>query len=203
MLDQIEIQNQGRDLFNCATHPSHHAQQLLSSSLHRQRLSTWLSQRAEVRFFSYGKCYMSAVEFEDLNSFFFSFFFNKQKNLLVLFIHIFTNPSRGKAKCQGATDIPQAPTCIHWEKTCSLPHIHMGTHGHEHTSTHIPQVDLQLWDEMRGPGTFQLASLEQSLTELGSKQNLQLRPLPALLPPWGSTILPGFHLSIHTSKTEL
>lgn len=54
---------------------------------------------------------------------------------------------------------------------------------------------------MRGPGTFQLASLEQSLTELGSKQNLQLRPLPALLPPWGSTILPGFYPSTRARQS--
>lgn len=81
-------------------------------------------------------------------------------------------------------------------------HTHGHTWTHTYTSTHIPQGDLPLRDEMRGPGTFQLASLEQSLTELGSKQNLQLRPLPALLPPWGSTIPPGFYLSVHPHQQD-
>lgn len=44
------------------------------------------------------------------------------------------------------------------------PASHTLGHTQPYTSTHILQVDLQLWDEVRGPGTFQLASWEHRVS---------------------------------------
>lgn len=80
-------------------------------------------------------------------------------------------------------------------------HSHGHTRTQTYTPTHILLMGLQLWNEIRGPGTFHLASLEQE-----SHRNELQTELSAETPyTHGDSLscLGSICPSIHTSKMEL
>lgn len=123
---------------------------------------------------------------------------SQQKNLLILFIHTFRTPAGGKAKRQGPTHTPQAPTYIHSENTCSLPHILRGTHGHRHTHLHT----FLRWTSSSGMNQRSRHLSDGKFRTESHRNGLQTE-VPAETPtPWGSTVLPGFYLSVHPHQQD-
>ena len=116
---------------------------------------------------------------------------NKQKNLLILFIHTFTTPARGKAKSQGPTHTPQVPIYIHAENTCFLPHIHLDTHGHRHTYLHTFlrwTSNSGMKSEVQAPFSWQVGNTESHRNELQTELPAENPPsmgiyCPAWVPP--------------------
>lgn len=95
------------------------------------------------------------------------------------------DPARGKSR--GPTHTPQAPTYIHAENICFLPHIHTGTHKHRHTHLHTFHwwtSSSRMKSEVQAPFIWQVWNTESHRKWLQTELSEILHLLGIHCPAW-------------------